>query len=144
MNEEAAAIVVTKKGIVDDVILVPNGHKDDKAEGIFSKTCEKILNMTPETANMDDGYMENEEGTCVCLTWPRLPEYVYENRCRVCAHDVKFYFKGEDYISEEIENLMNEEAYERAKSMIIEDYTSGELNLENDEYSFQGWWEIEK
>jgi len=80
----------------------------------------------------------------VMLTWPRLPEYEYENRCRVCAHDVRFWYKGEEPITDEIKEIMNEEAESRAKDMIIEDYTSGELNLENDEYSFRGWWEIEK
>jgi len=57
---------------------------------------------------------------------------------------VRFWYKGEEPITDEIKEIMNEEAESRAKDMIIEDYTSGELNLENDEYSFRGWWEIEK
>lgn len=143
MNNEAAVIIVMDDDNLMDTILVPNGHEDDRAEHVFIKTCQLHLHATPEEANLDGGYM-NKGNMYVMLTWPRLPEYEYENRCRVCAHDVKFWFKGEELITEEIENLMNEEAYDRAKQMIIEDYTSGELNLETVEYSFRGWWEIEK
>ena len=68
----------------------------------------------------------------------------YEGTLKICAHDVTFRFWGESDITEDIAIRLEHEAEERATEVIHLGYISGELNYEDEERSFRGWWEIVK
>ena len=64
-----------------------------------------------------------------------------------CGHRIAFYFDVEGCrISEENRKEFFEAAEERARAMIAEDYTSGELCWYDPqrEREFTGWWNISK
>lgn len=71
-------------------------------------------------------------------------ENSFEGTVEVLAHQVSFWFKGQNEITDELKELLKEEAENRANYCINDGYTSGELNYEDDEHSFRGWWEIQR
>jgi hypothetical protein len=68
--------------------------------------------------------------------------HTLEGSCRVCAHHVSFWFRGEHEITDDIKKRLEEHAEERIKDCIIDDYSSGELCYEDDKHEFHGWWAI--
>ena len=68
--------------------------------------------------------------------------FSYEGEVLVCAHSVTFYFDCGRKITDEEEALLDEEAENRAKICIIENYRQGELNYESETLSCTGWWHI--
>jgi hypothetical protein len=66
--------------------------------------------------------------------------YSFDGTVHVCAHEVSFWFKGDKPITDELKERLTEEAEERSKSQIIEGYVQGELNYEDEECSYTGWW----
>jgi hypothetical protein len=69
---------------------------------------------------------------------------IFEGTVRVCAHNVYFYYDlpPRTRISDIDKTHLTEEAEERAKSQIIENYVQGELNYEDDRIGSRGWWNI--
>lgn len=72
--------------------------------------------------------------------------FSYEGVVEVNAHRISFWFKGTSTIEDDSERneLLNEEAEYRAKSMTSGGYTSGVLNFESETINARGWWSIEK
>ena len=44
----------------------------------------------------------------------------------------------------DLQTRLRDEAEERAKTCIIEGYVEGELNYEDEDSSYRGWWQIER
>lgn len=66
----------------------------------------------------------------------------------VCAHRVAYSYWGiEGEITDELKERLEQEAEERAKSQINEDFVGGELNCIFDfgegETEIRGWWKID-
>jgi hypothetical protein len=60
------------------------------------------------------------------------------------AHHVKYRFWNDIpfELTDDLRERLESEAEERAKDMIKEGYSSGELNYEDDKIQLRGWWEI--
>lgn len=69
-------------------------------------------------------------------------EHSYESTVEVLAHQVSYWWKGEKEITPETKEMLEEEAENRATDCIKEGYTSGELNYEDLDVSYRGWWSI--
>jgi hypothetical protein len=76
--------------------------------------------------------------------------YTYEDTAVVCASNISFWFRGDNEITEEIKVMMKEEAIDRAKHDLNNEYLSGELCFESEseepqQYnSYTGWWKRNK
>jgi hypothetical protein len=69
----------------------------------------------------------------------------FEGEVSVCAHRVTFrYWDFKCELTDEVKELLEEGAEERAKECIIEGYVEGELNTVVDEEEVRGWWEIDR
>jgi len=68
----------------------------------------------------------------------------YEGTLKTCAHRVSFWFNGDVDVTEDVALRLTDEAETRATEMIHLGYVSGELNYEDEECSFRGWWDIVK
>lgn len=67
----------------------------------------------------------------------------YSDTFRAMGHTIEFYYNlPRETTGDEIE-LLKEEAERRAREMIAQDYTSGELNYESESLWCTGWWNIE-
>ena len=70
----------------------------------------------------------------------------FDGTVEVLMHEVSFtYFDIEAPITQELTELLTEEAENRAEQMIQEGYNQGELNCYYDgekEYEIRGWWAI--
>lgn len=71
MIEEAAVIIVTEDNIPKNIVLVPNGHEEDKAEKVFTSLCEDTFKYTPTGDDLDNGYVE-KDNISVAITWPEV------------------------------------------------------------------------
>ncbi|MGA2063272.1 MAG: hypothetical protein ABSG67_22605 [Thermoguttaceae bacterium] len=61
----------------------------------------------------------------------------------VCRQSVSFWYDIEEIeLTEECKEKMTEEAEERAKELITEEYWCGELNCGWDDQEIRGWWQI--
>ena len=78
----------------------------------------------------------------------KVKKNIFEGVVEVCCHNVRFWYDIDNPNmvdrKEEIEELLTEEAENRAKACIIDGYSSGELNCVVDgEIEIRGWWNIE-
>jgi len=73
-------------------------------------------------------------------------EFKVSGFVNTCCHSVSWWLKGKSEISNELKALMAEHAENHAKSMIIDGYREGELNLHDTETftQYTGWWSIEE
>jgi hypothetical protein len=59
-----------------------------------------------------------------------------------CCHKVSFWYYVDDIaLSDELKEILTEEAQERAEQLIPEGYWQGELNGSDQEIG--GWWQID-
>ena len=70
-------------------------------------------------------------------------DYTYEKDITVYRHNIHFWFRGDHPINEALKARLNEAAEERVKACLQEEYSSGELNYEDEKYSLRGWWTIQ-
>jgi len=67
-----------------------------------------------------------------------------EGVASICAHRITWNYEVEDLqVTPAMQKALENEAEERAKTMIIEGFTSGELNCVWNEHEIRGWWQIE-
>lgn len=66
----------------------------------------------------------------------------YETVVQACAHQITV--KWWDIEGPVTDEELNEHAEARARECIAKDYSSGELNLEDDKSSARGWWDTRK
>lgn len=81
----------------------------------------------------------------------RVSEPVCEGEVSVCAHRVSYSYRiGKRELTDQLRELLEEHAEERAKACIIEGYVEGELNCwvqgeeDEDGEEVRGWWQIER
>jgi hypothetical protein len=71
-------------------------------------------------------------------------EVAYCGMVHVCCHPVTFWYEGPQPISTPLEIYLTDEAERRAKECITQGYNQGELNYENNDVNYRGWWKIER
>jgi hypothetical protein len=125
-------VIVKQDGVITGIF---HDHADVKViikEGDSFYRCSHEVKANTSFVREQFDLCEKQEGHCV--------EGTFEN---ICAHQVCYFFKSSKTITPEMEELLDEHAEERAKSLIIDGCVEGELyyqdHLEN-EYS--GWWKI--
>lgn len=72
---------------------------------------------------------------------------VASGEVEACCHRIDFYYDiGDQELSEEDLADLESEAEDRAKTMIVDGYISGELCylLRDDDTELHGWWSIKK
>ena len=67
----------------------------------------------------------------------------YEGTIIANSHIIAFRYWSDYNFPEELCEELNKEAESRAKEMTAENYTSGELKYEDEDYNIRGWWEVE-
>ena len=69
---------------------------------------------------------------------------IIEGEFVACAHRVTWWYDCEDHeVTDELRERLENEAEERARHCIAEDYVSGELCcLVGGEHELRGWWDI--
>ena len=77
------------------------------------------------------------------ITSKKIKDYCYEGAIRILCHNVTYWFRSESKADNYTIELLKEEAETRAKECINNEYYSGELNYETDNFSASGWWKIE-
>ena len=65
-----------------------------------------------------------------------------EGSVTVCCHNVSFRYTLPRPITNQEKAFLVQEAEDRARSQIIEEYNQGELNYESEDLSCTGWWRI--
>jgi hypothetical protein len=78
----------------------------------------------------------------------RQERSIFEGEVQACLHNVSFYY--DDFsaeLTEELKELLTEEAEQRATKLIVEGYHSGELNClytsdDGSQEEIRGYWEI--
>jgi len=125
-------VIVIQDNTITDII-----HTGKDALEILVKNGNDLYHCTKEL-DYDEKFVE--EQFKAFLDKNCTVEGTLDN---ICCHRVSYYFKGEEKISEEIADLLDEHAEQVASEKIKEGHRSGELyfmdQLEN-EYS--GWWRI--
>lgn len=71
------------------------------------------------------------------------PEITFLGIVHVCCHPVSFWYEGSEKITPELGQYLEDEAERRAKECITQGYSQGELNYENNDVNYRGWWKIE-
>ena len=73
-----------------------------------------------------------------------------EGEISVCAHNVSYWYnleEGDPEETAEMREVLEEHAEERTREMIVQGYTSGELNclyvIEQEDWEIRGGWKIE-
>lgn len=68
-----------------------------------------------------------------------------EDTIQVFAHTVAYRYWNIDVpITDETREALKEQAEERAKALIAEEFIEGELNCTIGEREIRGWWEIQR
>jgi hypothetical protein len=88
---------------------------------------------------------------CSVPTKRKRKRRIFEGTVYTCQHRVSFWYDLNDLeLTDELGELLTEEAEDRAHHCICEGYHSGELNClylngdgDQDEHEVRGWWSIE-
>ena len=73
----------------------------------------------------------------------------YENTLQACGHTIAYWWDiPANRMSDEVRERLDAEAENRSRAMIVEDYSSGELNSlfpqdDGGEDEFSGWWSVQ-
>jgi hypothetical protein len=67
-----------------------------------------------------------------------------ESTCEVFFHTIKYWWRGDKEINEDIKPRLEQEVEARAEICIKQGYREGELNYEDETHSYHGWWSISK
>lgn len=73
------------------------------------------------------------------------PMRTFEDTLEACGHTIAFWYDiGKRELTDDLKERLTEEAEQRTRAMISEDYRSGELNCCFEDGEVRGWWNIKR